>query len=118
MRRSEAGLARRVLAFADTNCDGTEAPMASDRSIRLRRDPKRIASRHRGSQSGWVLRVGDPVEVFDTDGWGPEGVWLRGTVFQLLPRGRYRVSCISGGMTDVSPDQIRSCAPAQAPIAA
>jgi len=56
--------------------------------------------------------------VFDTDGWGPEGVWLRGTVFQLLPRGRYRVSCISGGMTDVSPDQIRSCAPAQAPIAA
>ena len=92
--------------------------MASDPSIRLRRDPNRIASRHRGSQSGWVLRVGDPVEVFDTDGWGPEGVWLRGTVFQLLPRGRYRVSCISGGMTDVSPDQIRSCAPAQAPIAA
>jgi len=28
------------------------------------------------------------------------------------------VYCISGGMTDVSPDQIRSCAPAQAPIAA
>src|SRR5437588_6980366 len=83
-----AGLGRRVLAFADTNCDGTEAPMASDPSIRLRRDPKRIASRHRGNQSGWVLRVGDPVEVFDTDGWGPEGVWLRGTVFQLLPRGR------------------------------
>src|SRR5436305_14439691 len=92
--------------------------MASDRSIRLRREPKRLSSRSRLTQSGWVLRVGDPVEVFDTDGWGPEGVWVRGTVFQLLPRGRYRVSCLSGGMTAVSPDQIRSSAPAQAPIPA
>jgi len=92
--------------------------MASDRSIRLRRDPKRLSNRRRVLQSGWTLRVGDPVEVFDTDGWGPDGVWLRGIVFQLLPRGRYRVSCIGGGMTDVSPDQIRPCAPAQAPLAA
>ena len=92
--------------------------MASDRSTRLRRDPKRLSSRGPGSQSGGTLRVGDPVEVFDTDGWGPEGVWLRGIVFQLLPRGRYRVSCIGGGMTDVSPDQIRPRAPAQAPLAA
>jgi hypothetical protein len=90
--------------------------MASDRSIRLR--PKRVANRHRVSPSGWALRVGDPVEVFDTDGWGPEGVWLRGTVFQLLPHGRYRVSCIGGGMTDVSPDQIRPRARARAPLAA
>ena len=92
--------------------------MGSDRSIRLRRDPKRFSSRARVLQSGWTLRVGDPVEVFDTDGWGPDGVWLHGIVFQLLPRGRYRVSCIGGGMTDVSPDQIRPRAPAQAPIAA
>ena len=92
--------------------------MANDRSIRLRRDPRRFSSRGRVSQSGWTLRVGDPVEVFDTDGWGPDGVWLRGIVFQLLPRGRYRVSCIGGGMTDVSPDQIRARAPAQAPLAA
>ena len=92
--------------------------MASDRSIRQQRGPKRIATRDRALQSGWVLRVGDPVEVFDTDGWGPEGVWLRGTVFQLLPHDRYRVSCLGGGMTDVSPDQIRSCAPGRAPIAA
>ena len=92
--------------------------MASDRSIRLRREPKRFSSRSRLTQSGWTLRVGDPVEVFDTDGWGPDGVWLRGIVFQLLPRGRYRVSCIGGGMTDVSPDQIRPRPPAQAPLAA
>ena len=92
--------------------------MGSDRSIRLRRDPKRFSSRACVLQSGWTLRVGDPVEVFDTDGWGPDGVWLRGIVFQLLPRGRYRVSCVGGGMTDVSPDQIRPRAPAQAPLAA
>jgi hypothetical protein len=54
--------------------------------------------------------------VFDTDGWGPDGVWLRGTVYQLLPDGRYRVQCIGGGMTDVSPEQIKPCA--AAPIAA
>jgi agenet domain-containing protein len=64
------------------------------------------------------LRVGDLVEVFDTDGWGFEGAWLRGTVYQLLPRSRYRVACVGGGMTDVSPDQIRPCTPAQAPLAA
>ena len=92
--------------------------MASDRSIRLRRDPKRLSNRRRVLQSGWTLRGGDPVEVFDTDGWGPDGVWLRGIVFQLLRRGRYRVSCTGGGMTDVSPDQIRPRAPAQAPLAA
>jgi len=44
-----------------------------------------------------LLRVGDLVEVFDTDGWGDEGAWLRGTVYQLLPRGRFRVACIGGG---------------------
>jgi hypothetical protein len=66
-----------------------------------------------------LLRVGDPVEVFDTDGWGFEGAWLPGTVYQLLPHGRYRVSCTSSGMTDVSPDQIRPCAsPATPRIAA
>jgi hypothetical protein len=65
-----------------------------------------------------ALRVGDRVEVFDTDGWGVEGAWLRGTVYQLLPHGHYRVACLGGGMTDVSPDQIRRCAPARAPLAA
>jgi len=64
------------------------------------------------------LRVGDVVEVFDTDGWGFEGAWLRGTVYQLLPNGRYRVTCSGGGMTDVSPDQIRPYTRAQQPIAA
>ena len=92
--------------------------MASDRSIRLRRDPKRLSNRRRVLQSGWTLRVGDPVEVFDTDGWGPDGVWLRGIVFQLLRRGRYRVSYTGNKMTDISPDQIRPRAPAQAPLAA
>jgi len=65
-----------------------------------------------------LLRVGDLVQAFDTDGWGPEGAWLCGTVYQLLPRGRYRVACSAGGMTDVSADQIRPCAPVRAPIAA
>ena len=64
------------------------------------------------------LRVGDLVEVFDTDGWGVEGAWLRGTVYQLLPRGRYRVSCLGGGMTDVSADQIRPCPAARSARAA
>ena len=61
------------------------------------------------------LCIGDSVEVFDTDGWGIDGVWLRGTVYQLLPRARYRVSCIGGGMTDVSAEQIRPCAPVPEP---
>jgi hypothetical protein len=65
-----------------------------------------------------LWRVGDLVEVFDTDGWGVEGAWLRGTVYQLLPRGRFRVACSGGGMTDVSVDQIRPCATARTPIAA
>jgi hypothetical protein len=65
-----------------------------------------------------VFLVGDLVEVFDTDGWGFEGAWLRGTVYQLLPNGRYRVACSGGGMTDVSPNQIRSCTRALQPIAA
>jgi hypothetical protein len=51
-----------------------------------------------------LLQVGDLVEVFDTDGWGVEGAWLRSTVYQLLPRGRFRVACSAGGMTDVSAD--------------
>jgi hypothetical protein len=65
-----------------------------------------------------LLRVGDLVEVFDTDGWGDEGAWLRGTVYQLLARGRFRVACLGGGMTDVSADQIRPYPPARTPIAA
>ena len=65
-----------------------------------------------------LLRVGDLVEVFDTDGWGDEGAWLRGTVYQLLPCGRFRVACLGGGMTDVAADQIRPCPPARTPIAA
>ena len=62
--------------------------------------------------------VGDLVEVFDTDGWGFEGAWLRGTVYQLLHRGRYRVACTGGGMMDVSPDQIRPSRPTRQAIAA
>ena len=65
-----------------------------------------------------LFRVGDQVEAFDTDGWGDEGAWLRGTVYQLLPRGRFRVACLGGGMTDVSSDQIRPYPPARTPIAA
>jgi len=64
------------------------------------------------------FRIGDLVEVFDTDGWGFEGAWLRGTVYQLLPRGRYRVACLGGGMTDVSSDQIRRSTPSQTSMAA
>ncbi|MBV9017563.1 MAG: hypothetical protein JO213_15440 [Alphaproteobacteria bacterium] len=65
-----------------------------------------------------LLRVGDMVEVFDTDGWGFEGAWLRGTVYQRLPHGRYRVACLGGGMTDVSQDQIRPGGPIEGPIEA
>jgi hypothetical protein len=65
-----------------------------------------------------LLRVDDLVEVFDTDGWGVEGAWLRGRVYQLLPRGRYRVACLGGGMTDVTADQIRPYPPARRPLAA
>ena len=64
------------------------------------------------------LRIGDLVEVFDTDGWGFEGAWLRGIVYRLLPNGRYRVVCSGGGMTDVSADQIRPCTRVRQPIAA
>jgi hypothetical protein len=96
--------------------------MASHLSIRLQRDAKPVeaaitgANVQGGSRRRDALQVGDLAEVFDTDGWGPDGVWLRGTVYQLLPDGRYRVSCIGGGMTDVSSEQIRPCA--SAPIAA
>ena len=92
--------------------------MASGLSIQLQRGAKPVArvitgaQVQAGSRCGDALQVGDLAEVFDTDGWGTEGVWLRGTVYQLLPDGRYRVSCISGGMTDVSPEQIRPCASA------
>jgi hypothetical protein len=96
--------------------------MASDLSIQPQSDTKPVATAitgahaQGGSRCRDALQVGDLVEVFDTDGWGPDGVWLRGTVYQLLPDGRCRVSCIGGGMTDVSPEQIRPCA--AAPIAA
>jgi hypothetical protein len=91
--------------------------MASDLSIQLQSDAKPVARAITGAnvQAGSnrdALQVGDLVEVFDTDGWGPAGVWLRGIVYQLLPDSRYRVSCVGGGMTDVSPEQIRPCAAA------
>jgi|ERR1700719_3318268 hypothetical protein len=108
-------------SLSGRNFSGTEVPMASDLSIQLQRDAKPVARAIAGAniQAGSsrdALQVGDLVEVFDTDGWGPDGVWLRGTVYQLLPDGRYRVQCIGGGMTDVSPEQIKPCA--AAPIAA
>lgn len=76
---------------------GTEAPMASNTQV----------------EEGTV-KVGDLVEVFDTDGWGADGAWLRGAVYQLLQDGRYRISCVGGGMTDVSSAQTRVCVPPHA----
>ena len=64
------------------------------------------------------FQLGDLVEVFDTDGWGFEGAWLRGTVYQALHNGRYRVACSGGGMVDVLPDQIRPSTPTRQAIAA
>ncbi len=50
--------------------------------------------------------VGDDVFALDNDTPG-DPLWLRGKVYQLLSNGKFRVSLLSGGITDVTIDQIK-----------
>lgn len=49
-----------------------------------------------------AIRVGDRVMIWDCDGFGEEGAWLRGTVGWRLGRGRFRVLLDCGGVLDGS----------------